>query len=84
MLNVKKISKAGGITIPSHMRRNLGMEAGDRYEVVNQGDGNILLARTLGSCFVCQKKHRLMEVGAVLICRDCAEKIVEKLEGKDE
>lgn len=84
MLNEKKISKSGGITIPSHLRRDLGVEAGDRYEIVDQGDGNILLSRTLGSCFFCKSKEDLMKVDAVLICKSCAKKISEKVEGKDE
>lgn len=84
MINEKRISKSGSITIPSHMRRDVGMAAGDRYEIVDQGDGNFLLTRTLGSCFFCKSKEELMKVDAVLICRDCAKKIVEKVEGKDE
>ena len=57
MINEKRISKSGSITIPSHMRRDVGMTAGDRYEIVDQGDGSFLLTRTLGSCFFCKSKE---------------------------
>ena len=84
MLNEKKISKSGGITIPSHVRRDLGVEVGDRYEIVPQDDGNILLERTQGSCFVCKNKEDLLKVYGLLICKICAGRIAEKLGGQDD
>lgn len=34
MLNEKKISKCGSITIPAHLRRKLGITAGEKKNIV--------------------------------------------------
>lgn len=81
MLNVKKISKSGSVTIPAHIRRDLGIDAADQFEIVAKGDGNLLLERTMGSCFICKAKTGLMKVDSVLICKDCGKRILEKMEG---
>ena len=84
MINEKKIGKSGSITIPSHVRRDCGISAGDRYEIIPQDDGNIMLERTQGSCFLCKAKGDLMKVDGLLICKSCAERIAGKLGGQND
>lgn len=79
MINEKKISKSGGLTIPSHLRRELGINPGDRFEIVPGADGDITLTRTIGSCIVCKSKDELLQVGRVYICRGCGVEISNKI-----
>lgn len=71
MENNKKINKSGSVTIPAHLRRNLGIEAGDRFQIEAQGDGKIVLKRTKGSCIFCKADDELSMYMGRLICRKC-------------
>ena len=42
MLNEKKIGKGGQLTIPVHIRRELGLQDGEKVALMMQ-DGNCLL-----------------------------------------
>lgn len=84
MLNEKKISKSGGITIPSHIRREIGIVAGEKVEVKTDEEGNLVLERIDGSCIVCQTHDNLMKVDGIFVCRSCGSKILEKMKGAEE
>lgn len=83
MLNEKKISKGGGITIPAHIRRELGLEAGDKFAITTQ-NGNLTLERITGSCIICGEhtEKLLKQTGGKYICVNCAKRIAENLAEK--
>ena len=78
MLNEKKIGKGGQLTIPVHIRRDLGIQDGEKMALKLQ-DGNILLERITGSCILCGKHEALINMGGKYLCRQCIKKAAERL-----
>ena len=79
----KKISKSGGVTLPSALRRNLALEAGEQMSVHVNGEGEIVLARINGTCVVCGGHVCLAKVKGKFVCQDCVNEIVERNLGGD-
>lgn len=79
MLNEKKISRSGGITIPSHLRREMGIAPGEKVEVKADESGNLVLERVEGSCILCGTHENLLKVDKVFICEECGIKVHEAL-----
>lgn len=77
MLNEKKISKSGSITIPSHLRREMGLVAGEKIKIEQDAEGNFTVKRIEGSCICCKTNENLMKIQGLYICDNCAE-IVRK------
>lgn len=67
----KKISKSGSITIPVNLRRDLGIEGGERFRLEVQPSGEILLKRTYGSCIFCKSDEELKAYKGKFICAKC-------------
>lgn len=84
MLNEKKVSKSGGITIPSHLRREMGIAPGEKVEVKSDESGNLVLERVEGSCILCGTHEDLMKVDKVFICYDCGKQVHEALKERGE
>lgn len=82
MLNEKKVSKAGSITVPSYLRRELGLQPGEKIKIEPDQEGNITLKRIEGSCICCKTSDHLMKVQGLYICKDCAELVAEHYEKK--
>ncbi len=76
LLNEKKITKAGAVTIPLHLRRELGITAGDKITVSVVGDGDLLLRRNTGHCILCGRQEaNLIRIHDKFICHECAERL---------
>lgn len=75
MLNEKKVSKSGSITIPSHIRREFGIESGEKVKIDTNNDGDLILKRVVGSCVLCGSNENLIKVNDKYICKACIEKI---------
>ena len=75
MLNEKKISKSGSITIPSHIRREFGIEHGEKVKIDTNDAGDLILKRIVGSCIMCGGNEKLVQVDGKYICKACVEKI---------
>ena len=75
MLNEKKISKSGSITIPSHIRREFGIESGEKVKIDTNTNGDLILKRIVGSCVLCGSNENLVKVDDKYICKACIEKI---------
>ena len=78
MLNEKKVSKSGSITIPSHIRREFGIENGEKVKIDTNNDGDLILKRVVGSCVLCGSNENLIKVNDKYICKVCIEKINEQ------
>ena len=75
MLNEKKVSKSGSITIPSHIRREFGIESGEKVKIETNNDGDLILKRVVGSCIMCGGNENLIKVEDKYICKSCIDKI---------
>lgn len=71
----KKIGKSGSITIPANLRRDLGIEGGERFRLEVQPGGEILLKRTAGSCIFCKSDEELKAYKGKFICAECVAEI---------
>ena len=78
MLNEKKVSKSGSITIPSHIRREYGIESGEKVKIDTNNDGDLILKRVVGSCVLCGSNENLIKVDDKYICKNCIDKIKEQ------
>lgn len=83
MINEKKISKTGSITIPSHLRREMGLTAGEKVKIEKDEAGNFFIQRIEGSCIFCGANEELKKVKGKFICKDCIEAVLAKKEDEN-
>ncbi len=74
---VRKIDELGRVVIPMEMRRNMGIEDGDSFEIFVEGD-HIVLAKYAPLCLFCGSGDDLVEFQNKKICRHCREAIAAK------
>ncbi|MDO4765184.1 MAG: AbrB/MazE/SpoVT family DNA-binding domain-containing protein [Eubacteriales bacterium] len=84
MLNEKKISKSGSITIPSHLRREMGLIAGEKVKIEQDKEGNFSIKRIEGSCIMCKSNENLIKLQGIFVCETCAENIKKNYEARQE
>lgn len=75
MVYNKKIGKSGGFTIPSSLRRDLGIHGGEKIKVETTADGKIVIERIIGSCLICKGNENLKRFEGRFICEKCLEKL---------
>ena len=80
MINEKKISKSGSVTIPSHIRREMGLIVGEKIKIEPDEDGNFLIKRIEGSCIFCGGNEDLTKVRGKFVCAGCAEEVIKAKE----
>ena len=80
MRNQKKISRAGGVTIPAHLRRELGLEAGEVMDIGYTNKGDIVLHRSRGFCLFCKSDHDLIMHGGRFVCSTCINQMKKEAE----
>jgi len=79
----KKITRAGGITIPAELRRDLGIQSGDGMEIeVDYASKTIQLKRYQVRCALCATADDVLILYGNGICRTCAEKAYNALKGE--
>ena len=81
MLNQKKVSRAGSVTIPAHMRRDLGIEAGEAVDISYTNKGEIILSRSRGYCLFCKSDRELILHDGRFVCKTCIERMKEEAAG---
>lgn len=72
----RKIDELGRITIPKVIRQTLGLAAGTRLNIREEG-GTIVLEKDFCACALCGELTNLTEFNSVKICQQCIEKIKE-------
>lgn len=75
----KKISKGGALNIPAHLRRALGINEGDRFEITTDEGGKIIIEKTVGSCAICKGKDGLRKYNKIQICHECRAKMCKEV-----
>ncbi len=73
----KKINRAGGVAIPASLRRDYGIETGERINISVNDQGVIELKRIEGTCVFCKATENLQQYQGRYICQDCKNKIKE-------
>lgn len=73
----KKMSKAGSLTLPAAMRRELGIDRGDRFKIAVQDDGTIELTRIQGECIFCKDNSNLLIYAGRFVCDRCIQNMNE-------
>ena len=83
MLHQKKVSRAGSVTIPAHMRRDLAIEAGEVVDISYTNQGDIVLSRSKGHCLFCKSDQKLVLHTGRFVCKVCIEKLTKEAEEDD-
>lgn len=76
----KRIQGNGSFTIPSKMRKRLGLEPKDALEIIEQENGEILLRPHNPQCIWCKGEENVFVVKGVRMCRSCYNKLQSKKE----
>lgn len=71
----RKISKSGGVTIPSSMRRDLGIQGKEKVALITKDNGDILIKRIQGSCVFCKSIENVEPHKGKFICSKCKEEL---------
>lgn len=71
---VRKIDELGRVVIPMEMRRSMGIEDGDSFEIFVD-DGRIVLSKYLPLCIFCGGGEDLVEYNGKKICKHCRAEI---------
>lgn len=56
----RRIGKGGGVTLPASLRRELGIQGGEKLEVICQNDGSILMRRIEATCLFTEVERDLI------------------------
>lgn len=72
----KKISKAGGITIPSILRHSLNFPKGSAVELIADEE-KLIIKKHIPTCECCGSSENVKVINQVELCLDCALKFTE-------
>ena len=70
----RRVDDLGRVVIPSHIRHELGFEAGTRLNFELKGD-ELIITKAAHTCAVCNSENDLKEINGKYICRKCMEKL---------
>jgi transcriptional pleiotropic regulator of transition state genes len=71
----KKLNRAGGVTLPSALRREYGFSAGEKFSVSVNDAGDVVLKRIEGQCLFCKAEQGLIKFHGRLVCDRCIERM---------
>lgn len=71
----RKISKNGGITIPSNLRRDLGIQGKEKIDIQTQENGDIIIKRIQGTCIFCNSTDDVEAYKGKFICNSCKKEL---------
>lgn len=67
----RKIGAKGGITLPAHLRRDLGIQGKEKVSIEPQENGDILVKRINGSCIFCESVENVEAFKGKFVCDKC-------------
>lgn len=73
-MKFKKINKAGGLTIPADLRRDLGFDSGDAVDLVIEG-GNIVVKPHVQKCLFCEGDKQVVVYKNKRVCSSCIKEL---------
>lgn len=71
----KKMNKAGSLTIPAALRRELGIDRGQGFKIALKDNGTIELTRSQGTCMFCKSDQNLILHAGRYICGKCIQEL---------
>lgn len=75
----KRICKNGSITLPKQIRAEAGLFPGNAVDISTSTDGTVTIKPTAPYCRFCGSPEKVINVESIVICKDCAAKIIEKV-----
>jgi len=66
----KKLTKAGGFTIPAEVRRSINLLPGDAVDIEEQ-PGRIIISAHVPRCFFCESEQAVLRYRGKKVCRSC-------------
>lgn len=83
----KKVSKAGGVTIPSPLRHALNIPKGAAIEMTTTPDDEIIIKKHIPTCLCCGTADHVKTINGVELCAECAKRFIAEADsvagGKD-
>lgn len=80
MSAMKKINKNGSVTIPKSIRAQAGLFSGNGVEIDARGDGSVVIRSAAPSCRFCGSLKQVLTADSIIICMDCAKKILARVD----
>lgn len=81
MKAAKKICKNGAITLPKTLRAEAGLFPGNAVDIENNTDGSVTIKPLVPCCRFCGTVENVLQVDSnIHICKDCAKKIIAKVD----
>lgn len=74
MKSVRKISNSGSITIPSHIRKDMGLGTKEAMEIKVSSAGDIVLSQLVPRCSFCDSDTDIVKLYGKNICKECCSK----------
>lgn len=80
-MNAQKcMGKKGTLTIPQHLRHQLGFQGGTALDITATEDGGLLLQKHRATCNICGGTYEVVNFKGFDICRECFLGIREEVE----
>ena len=76
---VRKVDELGRIVLPKELRVTLNINEKDPLEIFVDEDNRIVLQKYEPACMFCNGMNGIITFGGHNICRDCLEKLAEKV-----
>ena len=67
----KKIGKSGAVTIPSSLRRDLGIQGKEKVDISYNDAGDLIVRRIAGTCIFCGAHEGIRPYKGRFVCKDC-------------
>lgn len=71
MMYNKKMNRAGAISVPAALRRDYGMEAGDKFNISVNNEGSLIMKPIEGNCIFCSSDENIKIFQGRHLCRKC-------------
>ena len=76
----KRMGKKGTLTIPQHLRHELGLQGGTAVDLTPTGDGGLVIEKHRPTRNICQGTYEVVTFRGFQICRECFLGIREEVE----
>ena len=80
MKTSKRICKNGALTLPKQVRAEAGLFPGNAVDIETRTDGSITISPSAPCCRFCGSLEHLITADNVVICKNCATKILTKVD----
>lgn len=71
----KSLTDTGGLTIPIDMRFRTGIRENRLVDIIDLGDGTILIRKHIRKCMFCNGNEKVMDFHGMEICTACREEL---------